>query len=314
MPPEIVPPHADFGVQNRASSSGAAASADIDHRTLNAGLDALQSHVEVPVPWWHRAGRSVWPPVVVVALLLLLWQGVSLVQNRPDLYPGPLDAATALSHSWNSGALTLAISTSMQRGVVGFLIAIAIGTPLGLLLAEFRVLRRALGPLISGLQVLPSVAWVPAAIIWFGLSDASVYFVVLMGAVPSITNGLIAGVDQVPPQFGRVGTVLGASRRQLALLVVLPAALPGYFSGLKQGWAFSWRSLMAAEIIATGGSIGFGLGSLLDQGRQLADLASVLATIVVILGLGILVELLVFAPIERRILRGRGLLTAGGAR
>ena len=94
--------------------------------------------------------------------------------------------------------------------MIGFLIAIVVGTPLGLLLAEVKPLRRAIGPIISGLQVLPSVAWVPAAIIWFGLSDATVYFVILMGAIPSIVNGLISGVDQVPPQLRRVGTVLGA--------------------------------------------------------------------------------------------------------
>ena len=188
--------------------------------------------------------------------------------------------------------------TSLERGGIGFLIAIAIGTPLGLLLAEWRLLRRALGPLLSGLQVLPSVAWVPAAILWFGLSDATVYFVILMGAIPSIANGLVSGIDQVPPQLRRVGTVLGANRGQLATLVVLPAAMPGYFAGLKQGWAFSWRSLMAAEIITMGGTIGFGLGSMLQQSRELADLSAVLATILVILVIGILVELVVFAPIE----------------
>lgn len=203
--------------------------------------------------------------------------------------------------------------TSLERGLVGFAIAIAVGTPIGMLLAEWRPLRRAAGPLISGLQVLPSVAWVPAAIIWFGLSDATIYFVILMGAIPSIVNGLLAGIDQVPPQLRRVGTVLGASRWQLATAVVLPAALPGYVAGLKQGWAFSWRSLMAAEIIAVGGSIGFGLGSMLQQSRELADLAGVLGTILLILAIGILIELALFGPLERRMLRNRGLL-AGGAR
>jgi NitT/TauT family transport system permease protein len=135
-----------------------------------------------------------------------------------------------------------------------------------------------------------------------------------MGAIPSIVNGLIAGIDQVPPQLRRVGTVLGASRWQLATSVVLPAALPGYLAGLKQGWAFSWRSLMAAEIIATGGSIGFGLGSMLDQSRELADMAGVLATIILILAIGILIELVFFGPLERRMLKRRGLLITGGAR
>lgn len=283
-----------------------------DLRTLEAGLDSLQSVSEVRLPLWRRATAGVLPPVLLLLAALIAWQIIVLIAHpRPDLYPGPFAVVGSLSTGWTSGALPLAIATSLQRAVVGFVIAIAIGTPLGLLLAESKFLRRALGPLVSGLQVLPSVAWVPAAIIWFGLSDATVYFVVLMGAVPSIANGLIAGMDQVPPQFARVGTVLGASRLQLATIIVLPAALPGYFSGLRQGWAFSWRSLMAAEIIATGGSIGFGLGSLLQQGRELADLGSVLGTVTVILGVGIIVELAVFGPTERRLLRGRGLATTG---
>ena len=252
------------------------------------------------------------PPIVFVLALLVAWQlYVVIAQPRPDIVPGPVDVFNAMVLAWESGRLQLAVLTSLERGVVGFLIAVIIGTPLGLLLAEVKPLRRAVGPIISGLQVLPSVAWVPAAILWFGLTDATVYFVVLMGAVPSIVNGLIAGVEQVPPQLRRVGTVLGAGRTRLATLVVLPAALPGYVAGLKQGWAFSWRSLMAAEIIAAGGSIGFGLGSMLNQSRELADIAGVLATVLVILAIGILIELVFFAPLERRMLRRRGLLQGG---
>jgi NitT/TauT family transport system permease protein len=138
-----------------------------------------------------------------------------------------------------------------------------------------------------------------------------VYFVVLMGAIPSIVNGLISGIDQVPPQYRSVAKVLGASRAELALQVILPAALPGYVAGLKQGWAFSWRSLMAAEIIAVGGTLGFGLGSLLDQGRTLSDMGVVMSAILTILVVGILIELSVFGPIERRMLQRRGLLTGG---
>lgn len=284
-----------------------------DLRTLESGLDALQSVAVADRLAWRRSLSGVLPPVVLLVALIAAWQlYVVIAHPRPDLFPGPIDVITAFGDAWGRGRVQDAVTTSLSRGVFGFLIAVAVGTPLGLLLSEVRLVRRALGPLVSGLQVLPSVAWVPAAILWFGLSDATVYFVVLMGAVPSIANGLVSGVDQVPPQLRRVGTVLGASRFQQARLVVLPAALPGYLGGLKQGWAFSWRSLMAAEIIATGGSIGFGLGSLLQQSRELADLSSVLVTILIILALGILVELLVFAPIERRLLRGRGLLAAAG--
>ncbi|MDQ0031320.1 ABC transporter permease [Arthrobacter bambusae] len=280
-------------------------------RDLEAGLDKLQSDA-------HRKAHIDWTriilPIAALLVLVLAWQFyVSLGLKRQDQVPGPLDVLGQFGELWSEGKAQEAILTSLQRGVIGFLISVVVATPIGLILAQVQPLRRAFGPLISGLQVLPSVAWVPAAIIWFGLSDGTVYFVVLMGAIPSIINGLISGVDQIPPQFRSVGKVLGASRLQMALQIVLPAALPGYLGGLKQGWAFSWRSLMAAEIIAVGGTIGFGLGSLLDQGRTLSDMATVMSAILAILFVGILIELLVFAPIERRLLLRRGLL-AGSTR
>ena len=280
-------------------------------RSLEAGLDSLQSEAvgRRGIDW-----SRILLPLAAFVVVLLAWQFyVSLGLRRRDLVPGPLDVLGSLGSLWQAGTAQEAIWTSLQRGIMGFVISIAVGTPIGLLLSQVKVLRRAFGPLVSGLQVLPSVAWVPAAIIWFGLTDATVYFVMFMGAIPSIINGLIAGVDQIPPQHRRVGQILGASRWEMAVNVVLPAALPGYVGGLKQGWAFSWRSLMAAEIIAMGGSLGFGLGSLLEQGRQLSDMGIVMSAILVILFVGILVELVVFAPVEKRLLRGRGLL-AGSTR
>jgi NitT/TauT family transport system permease protein len=304
-----------IGERTDAAASVRGAGASDDLRSLEAGLDRLQAVERHGPGRWRRFASSVLPPLVFIALLIVVWQlYVVIAQPRPDIVPGPVDVFVAMADAWESGRLQEAVLTSLERGVMGFLIAIVVGTPIGMLLAEVRPIRRAVGPIISGLQVLPSVAWVPAAIIWFGLSDATVYFVILMGAIPSIVNGLISGVAQVPPQLRRVGTVLGASRWQLATAVILPAALPGYVAGLKQGWAFSWRSLMAAEIIATGGTIGFGLGSMLDQSRQLADLAGVLATIIIILTIGILIELVFFGPVERRMLSRRGLLVTGGPR
>lgn len=305
MPPETT---------TAARGDAAASASDEELRTLAAGLDRLQTDAERTPSRWRRVTAGALPPVLFVLVLLVVWQlYVVIAHPRPDIVPSPLDVAAALGDAWDLGRVQLAVVTSLERGLIGFVIAIVVGTPIGLLLAEVRPLRRAIGPIISGLQVLPSVAWVPAAILWFGLTDATVYFVILMGAIPSIVNGLIAGVAQVPPQLRRVGTVLGTNRVTQPLLIVLPAALPGYVAGLKQGWAFSWRSLMAAEIITTGGTIGFGLGQMLDQSRQLADLAGVLATILVILAIGILVELAVFAPLERRMLRNRGLLVGSGA-
>ncbi|GGA75943.1 sulfate ABC transporter permease [Pseudoclavibacter endophyticus] len=319
MPHDTITPTgvaADAAAAGRPAPEPTDASTPADDlRSLEAGLDRLQTGHERRPGRLRAIAGSIALPVAFVLALLIAWQlYVTIAQPRPDIVPGPAQVAGAIAEAWQTGRLQDAIATSLGRGVTGFLIAIAVGTPIGLLLAEVGWIRRAVGPIVSGLQVLPSVAWVPAAIIWFGLTDATVYFVILMGAIPSIVNGLISGVDQVPPQLRRVGSVLGATPWQLAISVILPAALPGYLAGLKQGWAFSWRSLMAAEIIAVGGTIGFGLGSLLQQSRELADLAGVLTTILLILAIGILIELMIFGPLERRMLRGRGLLGAGGAR
>ncbi|MBF4461219.1 MULTISPECIES: ABC transporter permease [unclassified Rathayibacter] len=308
------PSRAREGAEGRRENWADSARAGEEFRRLASGLDRLQTDGAARAGRWRAAAARVAPPVVFLLLAVTAWQlAVVLARPRPDVTPGPFDVLAALVEGTESGRVQLAVATSLERGVLGFVIAIVAGTLLGLLLAEVRLLRRAVGPIVSGLQSLPSVAWVPAAILWFGLSDATVYFVILTGAVPSIANGLLAGIDQVPPRLRQVGIVLGAGRVRLVTDVVLPAALPGYVSGLKQGWAFSWRSLMAAEIIATGGSIGFGLGALLDQSRQLADIAGVFAAILLILFVGVLVELLVFGPVERRILRRRG-LAPGGAR
>lgn len=279
-----------------------------DTDRLEAGLDALQSSATREVGFVARLRRSAVPPVVAVGLLLAAWQTFVWLGIKPTYtVPGPVDVWRALLAELETGSAQVAFLTSMQRGVVGFVVAVLVATPLGIVVARVRVVRTAIGPLITGLQVLPSVAWVPAGIIWFGLSDATVYFVILMGAVPSIVNGLLAGVDHVPPLYRRVGRVLGAGRFAMVRHVILPASLPGYLAGLKQGWAFSWRSLMAAEIIAVGGDIGYGLGALLQQGRELADMSVVMLAILLILVVGIAVELIVFAPLERRVLRGRGL-------
>jgi len=278
-----------------------------DVRSLEAGLDALQTPRGEP-----SRRRSPWPvlaPLLAVALLVGAWQVFVLAGIKPAyIVPSPLDVLHQAVASWGRGDIQQALLTSLERGVVGFAVSVAIATPIGILVARVRWVRMSFGPIITGLQVLPSVAWVPAAILWFGLSDTTAYFVILMGAIPSIINGLVAGVDQVPPLYRRVGRVLGANSYELVRHVILPAALPGYVAGLKQGWAFAWRSLMAAEIIAVGGKIGFGLGSLLQQGREIQDMSVVLVAILLILMVGIGVELLVFAPLERGLLRRRGLI------
>ena len=285
---------------------------DVDH-ALEAGLDALQTPAGPRPGRLRRAAGTLRSLALALTVLLTAWEGYVRLGPEPrSVVPGPTDVAAALGALWRSGQSQTALTTSLGRGLLGFAVAVAVATPLGFLIARARWLRAALGPLISGLQVLPSVAWVPAALVWFGLSDATVYFVVLMGAVPSVINGLLSGVDQVPALLRQVGRVLGASPWEQVRYVVLPAAMPGYVTGLRQGWAFSWRSLMAAEVIAVGGRLGFGLGSLLQQGRASNDMATVVAAILLILVVGIVVEVAAFAPLERALLRRRGLGVGAG--
>ncbi|SDN53971.1 ABC transporter permease [Allokutzneria albata] len=286
---------------------------EVDNRALEAGLDAL----DAPAPVRERPGRLrrfasvVVPPVVAIVLIIVVWQVLWAAALWPEWkLPSPLAVADEFVRLAGEGQITETLWTSTHRAVLGFLVAVAIGTPLGLVVARVRVVRAAIGPLLSGLQSLPSVAWVPAAVLWLGLNDSMIYAVVLLGAVPSIANGLVAGIDQVQPLLLRVGSVLGAGRLQSARHVLLPAALPGYLAGLKQGWAFSWRSLMAAEIIARSPDLGIGLGQLLEQGRLLTDMSTVITAILLILVVGIGVELLFFRPLERRVLRSRGLTGA----
>ncbi|WP_329494485.1 ABC transporter permease [Kitasatospora herbaricolor] len=282
-----------------------------DSASVEAGLDALETVAAPGQSFAQTLRQKALPPLLGVLLVLALWQGAySLELTSSYKLPSPADVWAAAEDLWSAGTLFEIIWTSVWRGLSGFVIAVVIGTPIGLLVAQVKPVRAAVGPILSGLQSLPSVAWVPAAVIWLGINNQMMYAVILLGAVPSIANGLVAGIDQVPPLFLRAGRTLGASGLSNARHVLLPGALPGYLAGLKQGWAFSWRSLMAAELVASSPDLGQGLGRYLENQREFSEMAGVLLGIILILFVGIAIELLVFAPIERRVLRNRGLLAA----
>lgn len=279
-----------------------------DLGSLEAGLDALETGGRSTSRSRGVFVRAL-SPLAAIALIIVLWQVIIWLQWQPDyIIPSPRQVWDALAMQAEQQILWEATFNSIRRAAQGFIIALAVATPIGLALGLNRGLRTVFGPILTGLQQLPSVAWVPAAIIWFGLSDATIYAVVLLGAVPSIANGLIAGIDQVPPITLRAGQVLGARGFARVWHIVLPASWPGYLAGLEQGWAFAWRSLMAAELIAVSPALGLGLGQMLDVGRQLGDMALVLGSIAMIMAVGILVERVVFSPLRQRTLRNRGLI------
>jgi NitT/TauT family transport system permease protein len=258
--------------------------------------------------FWAKVWTAAWPKLLAIAIVILGWQTVVWLHVKPEyLVPSPFTVLDRLFHE--PGTMLTASLVTLRRGLVGFLLAIVIGTVVGIGVARVKVLRAAIGSMITGLQTMPSVAWVPLAIILFKEGQGTVTFVVVIGAAPSIANGIINGIDHVPPVLLRAGRVLGARGFSALRYVVIPAAMPSVIGGLKQGWAFAWRSLMAAELI--GGLNGkLGIGQLLNGAQVQADYVGVFETMIVILIIGILIDSLLFGTADRAIRRRYGLIDA----
>ena len=235
---------------------------------------------------WAKA----WPPVGAVLLLVGFWQVVVWSGWQPDyLLPGPLPVFAQLGAFLRDPTFYSALQITGTRAALGFSLALAIGLALGLAVSRSATIRAAAGSLITGLQSMPSIAWFPLAILLFGLSETAITFVVVIGAAPAIANGLINGIDHIPPLLLRYGRVAGARNFKLYFRIVLPAAFPSFMGGLKQGWAFAWRSLMAGELLVNlGGNPS--LGARLQYSREFADSVGLLAMMIVILLIGVIVD------------------------
>lgn len=250
---------------------------------------------------------STWPKAAAVLLALAIWQVVVWSGWRPTyVLPGP---GAVLGRLWTdllAGDVIVAAAITMKRAIFGYAIALVVGVTIGLVMSRSKVLRTAAGSLLTGLQTMPSVAWFPLAILLFQLSEAAILAVVVLGAAPSIATGLLSSFDQVPPLLVRAGRVMGARGLGLYRHIILPAALPGFLNGLKQGWAFAWRSLMAGELLVIIGHAP-SIGVRLQFSRELSDAEGLLAWMIVVLVLGVMIDGLVFGALERAIHRRRGL-------
>jgi NitT/TauT family transport system permease protein len=277
-----------------------------DARVLD-GLDTLALEVARRPPAWVRAWDSLWPKLLAVALFVFAWQAVVWSGWKPDyVLPGPAKVAPALGDLVTTHVFWKAVGITMQRALLGFAAATVIGGLIGLAVARVRVLRVGVGSMITGIQTMPSIAWFPLAILLFQLSESAILFVVVLGAAPSIANGIIGGVDHVPPLLLRAGRVVGARGVAMYRHVVLPAALPSVVAGLKQGWAFAWRSLMAGEllVIVPGKP---SIGTRLQFTREMSDVPALIAYMVVLLVIGVVVDS-VFVTVDRELRRRRGLV------
>jgi len=266
-----------------------------------AGLDQLE--LAPPQQAKRHIGAKVWaaawPKLLALVLALAIWQLIYLSGFKSAILPGPATTLTDLWHQLHSALLWTAIGTTLRRAVIGFALALVIGTVVGALVSRIRPLRAAVGSLITALQTLPSIVWVPFAIILFGANTTAILFVIMMTAAPAIANGLIAGADFLPPLLLRAGKTMGLRRVSLYRHVIMPATLPAYVNGLKQGWVFGWHGLIAAEIVV----IILGqpsLGVLLSNDQDQADMAGAIAIILVILIIGIVVDVL-FNAVNGRI-------------
>ena len=244
--------------------------------------------------------------------MLVLWQLVYLADwhgsSTNGIMKGPVQTLPVLWHDLQHAQLWGAIGITLRSALIGYSAALVIGSLVGALVSRIKPLRAAVGSIITGLQTMPSIAWFPFAIIFFGISQAAILFVVILGAAPSIANGLIAGVDYTPPLLLRAGKVLGLKRVALYRHLILPASLPSFIAGMKQGWAFAWRSLMAGELLVLLGT--FSLGRLLSTYQDQLDMAGAISIMIVILTIGILVDM-GFNQVNGVIRRRWGLVDTG---
>lgn len=242
--------------------------------------------------------------------LIVLWQFLYVAATdwfkwvKPYAVPHPLGVCQSMISLIRNNTLQTALISSMLRVMIGFVIACSIGIILGIFIINSKYLERNLKPVILGIQTLPSICWVPFAILWFGLNESAIIFVVVMGSAFGIALSVESGIKNVPPLYIKAAKTMGVSPKNMYLKVIFPAALPSFIAGLKQGWSFAWRALMSGEVM----SASAGLGYTLMIGRDLADINQVMTVMLVIILIGIVIDKGIFTTLENHILRQRGLL------
>ncbi len=269
------------------------------------GLDALElAGREKKAGLPRRIWAASWPKLVAIGLVVAVWQILYWTEWRPPwALPSPYEVFSQLGDFVQTGVFWEGVATTLRRGVTGFVIAAAIGFVVGLLVSRNKVLRAAIGSMITGLQTMPSIAWFPLAILLF-TDESAIMFVVILGAAPSIANGVISGVDYVPPLLVRAGKNIGATGWKLYAYVIAPAALPAIVAGLKQGWAFAWRSLLAGELLVFIANRP-ALGAQMEVLRQLNDSTGVMAVLLAIFVVGVVADM-AFSKVDKAVRRRWG--------
>jgi NitT/TauT family transport system permease protein len=245
--------------------------------------------------------------ILFYSVLIAVWVILAKMKVWPPyIFPTPWGVGEAMWAGFADHSFWIAIGVSMKRMLVGYGLSVILGMILGLGIASSKFLEETVGGLLVSLQSLPSICWLPIAVLWFGLTEKAILFVVVMGSLLSVTISMETGRKQLPKIYSMAGRNLGAKGLQLFLHVTLPASLPYIVTGLKQGWAFAWRSLISGEMIF----VSLGLGQLLMMGRDLNDMSQVIAVMILIIALGYIVDGLVFKTVEKRLQERWGLAPA----
>lgn len=235
--------------------------------------------------------------------VILIWQLLYLINVdiigiwKAYSFPSPIEVIKSFYSLCADGTIFTAIVASIKRILIGYGISLAIGFLLAILLANFRLIGETFNGLILGLQTLPSVCWIPFAILWFGLDASSIIFVITVGSVFAIAMATENGIRNVNPIYLKVGKNMGARGVKLYISVIIPAAIPSIISGMKQGWSFAWRGLMAGEMMFASK----GLGQVLMSGRDLADINQVTVVMIIIIIIGLCVDKMIFGKIESKV-------------
>jgi len=236
-------------------------------------------------------------------ILLMIWElvyklGVDVFKIwKPYIFPSPIDVAKTLGELISDNTLFIAIAASIKRLFIGYLISLIVGIALGLLIVRYKYLDENFRSMILGLQTLPSICWIPFSILWFGINEQAIIFVIAIGSIFAISIATESGIKNVNPIYVKAASTMGAKGFRLYWSVIIPSALPAIISGMKQGWSFAWRALMAGEMM----SATKGLGQVLTVGRELGDISQVMGIMIVIILLGFVFDKLVFEKLERNI-------------
>ena len=242
--------------------------------------------------------------IAFYVILVIVWQAVSMSDIWPNnIFPSPYEVAEDLAYMASDGSLFFGIGTTLMRLIVGLAIAIVGGVVLGIFMARVETINQTIGSLVLGLQSIPSIAWVPLAILWFGLTDTGIIFVTAIGAVFAVTINTYTGIKNIDPHYVEAARNMGAKGTQLVTNVLIPAAFPYMISGFKQGWAFAWRGVIGAELLFSF----LGLGFLLNVGRQINEVSQVIAIMLVIMVIGMAVDGFLFKKIENKVMSRWGL-------